>query len=106
MGGVPFGAPKPAKNGGKKGGKGWDKGGKKGSKRPPDPRFADVRNGVCRDFLLEQCRRGETCKFEHDEAAKTEFELKQALDPGDGSELSLEGLGGFEGAEDESDAKR
>merc|ERR1712039_966989 len=117
--GVPFGAPKPAKNGGKKGGwkdkgydKGYDKGGgkgwqgKKGGKRPPDPMFADVRNGVCRDFLLEQCYRGETCKFEHDDAAKTEFELKRALDPGDGSELSLEGLGGSEGAEDESDAKR
>merc|ERR1712137_725361 len=108
--GVPFGDPKPAKNGGKKGGwedKGYDKGGgkgfKKGGKRPPDPMFADVRNGVCRDFLLEQCYRGETCKFEHDDGAKTEFELKRALDPGDGSELSLEGFGGSEGAEADGD---
>merc|ERR1711879_1106813 len=83
--GVPFGAPPPAKgwNGGKKGGKGKGKGkGFKGEgKRPPDPRFRDVRNGVCRDWLLEKCTRGDTCRFEHDQDAKTEWELKQALEP-------------------------
>merc|ERR1712217_380911 len=64
---------------GKMGMTGRGKGKGKGIKRGPDPKFANVPEGVCHPWLLSQCARGEACKFKHDDQAKIDFELQQAL---------------------------
>lgn len=64
----------------RKGGKGKGKKGEKERKpRKENPLFADIAPGVCRDYLLDRCQRGEECRFTHDDIAKQEVELKQAL---------------------------
>jgi len=68
--------------GGGYGVKGAGKSGK--AKRPPNPLLADVPPGSCRDFLLGQCKRGDECKFQHDEGVKQEVDLKRALAEAEG----------------------
>jgi len=66
--------------------------GKASKPRPVNPLLADVPPGMCRDFLLDRCSRGDECKFNHDDVVKAEVALKRAL-----QEAENEG---------ESDAKR
>lgn len=89
--GTVFGMPgkggKGGKGGGKKGKDAFGKG--KREPRPPNPLLADVPQGQCRDFLLGRCKRGEECKFTHDEGLQQEIDLKRALleaEEGDESE--------------------
>jgi len=70
------------KGGGKKGG-GKGKKGKDGKARPLNPLLADVPPGQCRDFLLSSCKRGDECKFGHDDGVKAEVDLKRALQEGE-----------------------
>jgi len=70
-----------------KGGKGdYGKGKGKGKTKRPNPLLADMNSGLCRDFLLDRCARGEECKFPHDEGAKQEVDLKRALAEADDEE--------------------
>lgn len=68
-----------------KGGKGKGKGTKGGkdirdrAPRPVNPLLADVPPGSCRDFLLDRCKRGDDCKFKHDESVRAEVALKRDL---------------------------
>lgn len=75
------------------------KGGAKSGKAPREPRpvnplLADVPPGLCRDFLLDRCKRGDDCKYPHDEGVKAEVDLKRALQEAE------------EGGNEESEAKR
>lgn len=75
--------------------KGAGKMGKARDPRPANPLLADTPPGLCRDFLLARCKRGDECKFPHDDAVKAEVDLKRAL------------MEAEEGGEDEeSEAKR
>merc|ERR1711907_477737 len=63
-----FGAPKK----GKGGGKGCGKKGPGRAPKPPNPLLADIPHGPCRDYLLGRCKRGDDCRFPHDDALKAE----------------------------------
>lgn len=60
--------------------------------RGRNPLLADVPPGHCRDFLLNQCDRGDECKFAHDELVRQEVDLKRDLQDAEN--------------EDEAEAKR
>ncbi|CAK0798718.1 unnamed protein product [Prorocentrum cordatum] len=103
----PDGSPFGSKGKGGKGGTSWASKKAKPKPKPLNPLFEGLPNGICRDFLLDKCERGDGCRFTHDEEAKAEVALRQAM-----AEAEKGEQGGVEEAEDsaleglEPDAKK
>jgi len=103
----PDGSQFGSKGKGGSGGNSWGSKSKKANPKPKplNPLFEGLPSGLCRDFLLDKCERGEGCKFTHDEEAKSEVALRQAMAEAEkGEQGEAEAVDAEEGLE--PDAKR